>query len=468
MDAGRTDLSEREALEAQHEDPAAGRRASLTLTAVCLGFFMILLDGSALNIALPSIQRDISGSLASLQWLINIYTIPLASLLLTAGVLADRVGSRRVFVWSLAGFTSASLLCALSPGMSALVVFRCLQGVAAAGLLPTTLAIIARNYPDPAERARAIMMWGATGSIALVVGPIGGGIITELLGWRAIFLVNLPVGVAALWLTIRYARETDRRAGESFDFLGQVLAIAGLVFLVAGLIESGELGWSAPLAVALIGASIPALVGFAFVELKSPAPMLPFSVFRRAAFSASIASGFAFQFGAYGLQFVVVLYLQQQWGYSALQAGLFMVPFASLWTLGTLVLNRRWAPRGMRWMMMVGGVIAVLGTVVCVFVGSRNAWPLLMIGTAITGLGAGILGPSCNGAAMAAIDRQFAGVASGVLNTSRQIGMAIGIACLGALLATFGFTAGLRLAAILVALGFAIIVGLSARYLRDF
>lgn len=444
-----------------------GRRASLTLLAVCLGFFMILLDGSALNVALPSMQRDVGGSMSALQWLINIYTIPLASLLLTAGVLADRAGSRRVFVWSLAGFTLASLLCALSPTLAVLTAFRCLQGIAAAGVLPTTLAIIARNYPDPMERARAIMMWGATGSIALVVGPIGGGIATEVLGWRAIFLVNVPVGIVALGLSIRYADETDRRRGESFDFTGQILAILGLVLLVAGLIESGEHGWSSPLTLGLIGLSVPALVGFVLVELRVPAPMLPLDIFRRAAFSASIACGFAFQFGAYGLQFVVALNLQQHWAYSPLRAGMFMVPFATLWTLGTLVLNRRWAAKGMRWLMTTGGGIALIGAVGCLFVGGAETWPVLLIATAIVGLGAGILGPSCNGAAMAAIDRQFAGMASGVLNTSRQVGMAIGIACLGSLLATFGFEGGLRISAALVGIGFAAIIGLSARYLRD-
>ena len=177
----------------KHTAPvSASRVQALALTAVCLGFFMILLDGSALNIALPAIERDIGGSIAALQWLVNIYTVPLASLLLTAGVLADRVGSRSVFLWSLGGFTAASLLCAISPNLGLLMAFRCLQGIAAAGLLPTTLAIIARTYPDPIARAKAITMWGATGGIALVAGPIGGGLLTEFIGWRSIFFVNVP------------------------------------------------------------------------------------------------------------------------------------------------------------------------------------------------------------------------------------------------------------------------------------
>jgi MFS family permease len=220
------------------------RHAAWALLAVCLGYFMVLLDGSALNIALPSIQREVHGSLATLQWLVNIYTIMLASLLLTAGAMADRIGSRKVFMASLAAFAATSLACGLSPNLGTLLAVRALQGVAAAGMLPTTLAIIARTYPDLADRARAITAWGATGGIALVVGPIGGGALTQLLGWRSIFLVNVPVGLFALWLSWRFTDETERRVTRSFDFAGQVTIIAGLAFTVAALIEGGARGWT--------------------------------------------------------------------------------------------------------------------------------------------------------------------------------------------------------------------------------
>ena len=452
----------------KHTAPvSASRVQALALTAVCLGFFMILLDGSALNIALPAIERDIGGSIAALQWLVNIYTIPLASLLLTAGVLADRVGSRSVFLWSLGGFTAASLLCAISPNLGLLMAFRCLQGIAAAGLLPTTLAIIARTYPDPIARAKAITMWGATGGIALVAGPIGGGLLTEFIGWRSIFFVNVPIGVLALWLCWRHVRETATRDAESYDVPGQVLGIAGLALLVAGLIEGGSRGWGDPLALALLLGCVPTLVGFFVVEGRTRHPVLPLSIFRKPAFSASIANGFAFQFGAYGMQFMLAIFIQSYWGSSALRTGLFFLPFAVLWTFGTLVLNRVWAGRGMCWLLTVGASTAAIGALLCTAIGDSDTWPVVMAGTALVGLGCGVFGPSCNGAAMAVIDKSFAGLASGVLNTSRQTGMAIGVAALGIALSASNSVGGVRIGMIFVAACFVAIAALSRRYLTQ-
>jgi DHA2 family methylenomycin A resistance protein-like MFS transporter len=454
--------------ETKNTAPVSDSRVqALALTAVCLGFFMILLDGSALNIALPAIERDIGGSIAALQWLVNIYTIPLASLLLTAGVLADRVGSRSVFLWSLGGFTAASLLCAISPNLGVLAAFRCLQGIAAAGLLPTTLAIIARTYPDPIVRAKAITIWGATGGIALVAGPIGGGLLTEFIGWRSIFFVNVPIGVLALWLCWRHVRETATRDAESYDVPGQVLGIAGLALLVAGLIEGGSRGWGDPLALALLLGCVPALVGFFVVEGRTRHPVLPLSIFRKPAFSASIANGFAFQFGAYGMQFMLAIFIQSYWGSSALRTGLFFLPFAVLWTFGTLVLNRVWAGRGMCWLLTVGASTAAIGALLCTAIGDSDTWPVVMAGTALVGLGCGVFGPSCNGAAMAVIDKSFAGLASGVLNTSRQTGMAIGVAVLGIALSASNSVGGARIGMIFVAACFVAIVALSRRYLTQ-
>jgi MFS transporter, DHA2 family, methylenomycin A resistance protein len=440
------------------------RSSRAALIGICLGFFMILLDGSALNIALPSIRADIDGSMASLQWLVNIYTIPLASLLLTAGVLSDRIGARRVFISSLAGFTVASLVCALSPNLQLLILFRCIQGIFAAGVLPTTLAIIARTYPDPVERAKAITVWGATGGIALVAGPICGGLLTEALGWRSIFLINVPIGVLALRLAFRHIIETDRRDDDSFDWLGQFLAIGGLSLLVGGLIEAGERGWTHAVTLTLLLAAVTTLVAFVGVESRVAAPVLPPAMFQRAAFTASIANGFAFQFGAYGLQFMLAIFLQTQWGLDALSTGLFFVPFAALWTFATLVLNRIWAGRGMRWLLIVGSVLAAGGGVLCLSIGDQSTWPLLLAGTSVVGLGCGLFGPSCNGAAMAAADPHYAGLASGVLNTSRQVGMAIGVAMLGLCLVLSDPVAGARVGILLIVVCFVTIAMLSWRY----
>ncbi|MEV4208299.1 MFS transporter [Nocardia salmonicida] len=450
------------------EQPDSSRRRtpneSAALTAICLGFFMILVDGSALNIALPSIRTEAGGSMAAMQWLVNVYTIALAALLLSAGTLADRLGARRVFVWALGGFTVASLVCAVSTSLPMLLVARSVQGIFAAGVLPTTLAIIARTYPDATRRARAITVWGATGGIALVAGPIGGGLLTESLGWRAIFFINVPIGASALWLTWRHIAETTRRGDESFDWVGQLLAIAGLGALIGGLIKGGDRGWSSPLTLLLLVASVLALLGFAWAESRVPSPVLPLAIFRNKSFAASIANGFAFQFGAYGLQFMLAIFLQSQWGYDARTTGLFFLPFAMLWTFATLVLNRLWSGRGMRWLLVTGSLIAVAGAVVCSAVGDPTSWPVLLVGSAVVGLGCGLFGPSCNGAAMAAADPRYAGLASGVLNTSRQIGMAIGIALLGACLVLPNPILGVRIGSTLTVACFLAIALLSSHY----
>jgi EmrB/QacA subfamily drug resistance transporter len=427
---------------------------------------MVLLDGSALNIALPSIQADIHGSLSALQWLVNVYTIPLAGLLLSSGALADRTGSRRVFMYALGGFALTSLACALSPNLGTLVVFRTLQGVTAAGVLPTTLAIIARSYPVLADRAKAITAWGATGGIALVVGPIGGGLLTQLLGWRSIFLVNVPVGAFALWLSWRYVQETERRQGRSYDVAGQIAAMAGLALVVAALIEGGARGWIDALTLTLGVLGLAALAAFVVIEHRVAAPMLPFAMFRRPAFSAAVTAGFAYQFGAFGLQFIVAIFVESQWHYSPSQAGLFLLPFAILLTIGTSLLNRWWKALGMRWLLILGSSIATIGTLVCLGASDVGSWPLLMIGFAFTGLGGGILAPSINGAALAEADPEYAGLASGMLNTFRQMGLAIGVAILGAVLAGGNAVADLRIDLAIGALCFTAIIVLTWRYIH--
>lgn len=431
--------------------------------AICLGFFMILLDGSALNVALPAIQAETGGTMAALQWLIGIYTIPLAALLLSAGVLADRIGARRLFLWALGGFTVASLACALSPTLPVLLGFRCLQGVFGAGILPTTLALITRLHPEPARRARAITVWGATGGIALIVGPVGGGVLTEVLGWRSIFLVNVPIGLVAVGLAWWCIGETARRGGSSFDWGGQILAVLGLGALVAVLVEGGERGWSDRVTVVAGVAAVGSLVAFVVTESRVRAPVLPLRIFRTPAFSAAVVNGFAFQYGAYGLQFLLAIFVRSRWGYDAFGAGVLFVPFAAVWTFATLVLNRRWSGRGMRWLLITGSLVAAFGALVCVAVDGPDSMPVLLVGTVIVGFGCGLFGPSANGAAMASADPDFAGLASGVLNTARQVGMAVGVAVLGGCLRANPLV-GARVGIVTTAVGFLTIAVLSWRY----
>jgi EmrB/QacA subfamily drug resistance transporter len=433
------------------------------LVAVCLGFFMILLDGSALNVALPSIEHDVHGSISTLQWVVNIYTIPLASVLLTAGSLADRWGVRRLFVSSLAAFTFASLLCSLSPTLGLLVAARFLQGVAAGWLLPTTLAIIARTYPDQLERARAITVWGAVGGVALVTGPIAGGFFTDLWGWRSIFAINVPVGLITVCLAQRYVRETPRRDARP-DLPGQLTAIVALSAAVAYLIEGAPLGWAAPLPLALLAASVLSGAAFVAVEAQTSHPMLPLAVFRRAAFTASITNGFVFQFGGYGLQFMLAIYLERQWGVSALRTGVYFLPFGIAWVFGTIVLNRRLVALGPRTLLSTGAAVAFAGALLLLGVRGRDTWLPFTVGTTLAGLGCGVFAPSLNAAALMSIEPAYAGLGSGILNTARQIGMAMGVALLGSLIGMHDALFGLRVGAVLVAACFLAIVVLSLRY----
>ncbi|AEW98940.1 MFS transporter [Streptantibioticus cattleyicolor] len=441
--------------------PARTRPA---LAAVCLGLFMILLDGSALNVALPAVERDVHGSIAVLQWVVNSYTIPLASVLLTAGSIADRWGARRLFAASLAAFTAASVVCGLSPDLTVLVVARAAQGVAAGGLLPTTLTIIARTFPDPVERARAITAWGATGGLALVAGPIGGGVLTDVWGWRAIFLLNVPVGLVTLYLALRYTAETARRAARA-DLPGQVTAVVALAALVAWLIEGGPLGWTAPVPLALLAVAVAAAVGFVVVELRSAHPMLPPAIFRRAAFTASVAAGFALQFGGYGLQFMLALHLQRSWGLGASATGVYLLPFSAAWVFGTIVVNRRLVGRGPRFLLWTGAAVSFAGALLLLAMTGPGAWPWEVVGTALAGLGCGVFSPSLNASALQAVDPAYAGLGSAVLNTARQVGMALGVALLGTFVALPDALLGLRIDVALVASCFLAVVVLSLRYL---
>lgn len=443
---------------------AAPPHAGLALAAVCLGFFMVLLDGSALNVALPAIEHDVHGSMSAVQWVVTVYTIPLAGVLLTAGGVSDRWGARRLFVLSLGAFTVASLLCGVSPGLSTLVGARFLQGLAAGGLLPTTLAIIAHTHPDAVERAKAITVWGATGGLALVAGPVGGGFLTDLWGWRAIFALNVPVGVVTLCLALRHVRETPRREARP-DLPGQLTAVVALSAVVAYLIEGGALGWTAPLPLVLLAGGIVFSAAFLAIERRSAHPMLPLAVFRRASFSASVAGGFAFQFGGYGMQFMLAVHLQQHWGLSALATGACFLPFSVAWVFGTIVLNRRLVGRGPRFLLWTGALVSCVGALLLLGVTDGGSRPLFMAGTGLAGLGCGVFSPSLNAAALLSIDPAYAGLGSGVLNTARQVGMAMGVALLGSLIGMRDTLLGLRAGAALVALCFAAIVVLSLRYL---
>ncbi|HAT31733.1 MAG TPA: MFS transporter [Janthinobacterium sp.] len=446
------------------EAPSVPGRAGWGLAVICIGMFMLTVDGAALNLALPAIRRELQGSQTQLEWVVTAYTIPLAGLLLSTGALGDMWGARRLFIVSLLGFALTSLLCALSASLPQLIAARALQGVAAAGLLPMLLSLLAKAYRDKSARARAVNTLAVVGGIAMVVGPFGGGLLTEFVGWRAIFLINIPLGVGAALAAPWCIRETTRRAAP-LDIPGGLAGIFALTALTGGLIEGVAVGWRQPLVLVLLAAGGAGIAAFLLIERHLRQPMLPLAVFRNRAFSAATAGGFAFQFGCYGMQFMLALFVQAQWALSPLRAGVMLLPFAVAVIATSMFLNPVLLPRGPRWMLRLGGAIAAAGALIAATVSTPDTWPLLLAGTALVGVGAGIFSSALNVVAVSSIAPEYAGLASGIYHSARQVGMAAGIAVLGGLVGGGAALAGVRTGLLMAAACFAAIVVLAQRHI---
>jgi MFS transporter, DHA2 family, methylenomycin A resistance protein len=307
--------------------PAPSKLAtSLTLAAMSLGYGVVQLDVTIVNTALNAIGTSLGGGVAELQWVVGAYTIAFAAFILTAGALGDRIGSKRIFIAGFALFTAASVACALAPSAAILISARCVQGLAAAILVPNSLALLSHAYTDEKARGRAVGIWAAGASLALTAGPfVGGGLIT-LVGWRSIFLVNLPIGLAGLWLAWRFAGETTRSPQRGIDLPGQVTAVAALGFLAGAIIEGGALGWSSPFVIAGFAAFAICAALFVWRETRAPQPMLPLRLFKNRMFALTSLIGLLVNVAIYGLIFVLSLYFQQVNGLSAFETGLAFVP----------------------------------------------------------------------------------------------------------------------------------------------
>ncbi|MET9416879.1 MFS transporter [Streptomyces klenkii] len=449
----------RQVTAAGSEPPVAVPRPTgpLALFAVCLGFFMVLMDSSALNVALPAIREDLAGSLAGLEWLLNGYTITLAAFLLSGGAVSDRWGARRVFGVSLLGFVVTSAACAASPDLGSLVAARVLQGITAGGLLPASLAVIAGMYPDPARRARALTVWGGVSSLALVFGPVLGGVLTTAVGWRSVFLINVPIGLLAWWLTrLQVPPSATREA--SLDPAGQALAVLVVGCGIGALIEGGARGWTDTVTWVLLAVTLVAGAAFVAVERRVTAPVLPLDLLARPRFACGLVIGALFQFGAYGAQFALSLRLQNTWGLDALGAGLSFLPFAGMWAFASFFLARAVTRTGPRPLLIGGALAAAAGACALLPLGGQPSWWIFFGGSALLGLGAGLMGPSLPAVVLGALPADRSGLASGALNALRQIGGAVSIALFGVLLDGSPGPAGLRICLALVALGFLVVV----------
>jgi EmrB/QacA subfamily drug resistance transporter len=424
------------------------RRRLLTLGACCFGLFMVMLDNTVVNVALPSIQRELEAGMSGLALVLDAYILVFASLLLTAGSLGDRFGRRRVFRAGLVVFTVASALCGLAPSLPALVGSRALQAVGGAALLPSSLAILTAAFPDPRERVQAIGLWSGVSAMALAAGPVVGGLLTDGLGWRWVFYVNLPVGIAAFLVSGRVVAESRNPAAGRLDLPGLLLGSLGLGGLTLGLIEGNQRGWGSPAIVALLAAGVACLVAFLVVEARRREPMLALRFFQDGAFSTANTVVLVAGFALLGFVFFNTLYFQVVQGWSPLQAGLRTLP-STLSVVVSAPLAGRLASRyGYRVPVAAGLLLGAAALLLLTGIGVGTPYARLWWNLAMLGAGFGLAISPSTAAAVAAMPGAQAGVASAVTNTSRQVGGALGVAVLGAVAAArFGAELPGRLAA---------------------
>jgi len=418
---------------------------AMTLLAVSLGYFMVILDTTVVNVALATLGRSLHAGTDSLQWVVDGYAVVFAALLISMGTVGDRLGARRVLLAGLALFTVASAACGVAPGIGVLIGARVVQGVGAAIVVPASLSLLRAAYPDASARARAVGAWGAIAGVAAASGPVLGGLLAGGPGWRAVFFVNVPVGLAAIWLVVRRTPSARPRPGR-LDVGAQVAAVVGLGALTYGLIEHE------PAAVALAAA---ALAAFVFVERRVADPMLPLGMFRAAGFTAGSLVGLLINLGFYGQLFVLSLWLQRVRGDSALEAGLALLPLAGMVSVASLVSGRIMSRTGAGAPMLAGLALGAAGWLGLLATAPRSAGALLVVPLLAAGAGMALTMPAATAAVVEAAPAERAGLASGVLNAARQAGGAIGAAALGSL-------GGLHAAAIAAAAAF--LVGLPIVY----
>jgi len=403
-----------------------------TLVAVCTATFMLLLDITVVNVALPAIERDLNADLADLQWVVDAYALTLAALLLTGGSLADRIGRRRVFLIGLVVFTIASVLCGLATSPLTLNLARALQGVGGAFMFATSLALIASTYSGR-DRGTALGLWGATTGAAVAVGPLVGGVLTEGIGWEAIFFVNVPIGILAIALTLARVEESRNPYAGRPDWPGTVLFSGALFLLIFGLIRGNPEGWSStPIVASLAGAAV-LLVAFVLVERARHDAMLDLSLFRVPSFVGASIAAFVLSAAMFAMFLYLTLYIQNILGYSALESGIRFMP-VTLLSFAVAPVSGKLAERlGVRW--FIAGGLALVGAGLLLMGGleAGDDWTALLAGFLVAGGGIGLVNPALATAAIGVVDPRRSGMASGINSTFRQVGIATGIAAWGAI-----------------------------------
>ena len=409
------------------------RQRLLVLAICCSSLFVVGLDNTIVNLALPSIRRDLGSSLTQLQWVVDAYTLVLASLLLLGGSTADRVGRRRVFQVGLVLFGAGSLLCGLAPGTGWLIAFRAVQAVGGSMLNPVAMSIITNVFTEREERARAIGVWGAVVGLSLALGPVLGGLLVDTVGWRSVFWINVPVVVAVVVLTARFVPESRAPQARRSDPPGQLLMIVLLAGVTFGIIEGPDHGWGSPLIVGSFVAAAAALVGLVVVESRRREPLLDPRFFASVPFSGATLVAVAAFAALAGFLFLNALYLQDARGYSPLHAGLLTLPMAATTALLAPLSGRLVATRGARPSLVLGGLgFAVSGCLLLTLSGDTPL-PVVLVTYLIFGAGFGMVNAPITNTAVSGMPVAQAGVAAGVASTSRQVGSALGVAVLGSL-----------------------------------
>ncbi|MGH2927386.1 MAG: MFS transporter, partial [Solirubrobacteraceae bacterium] len=406
-------------------------RSRWTLTAVCVATFMLLVDVTIVQVALPTIQHHLDASFTDLQWVIDAYALTLAALILTWGSVSDRFGRKRVFIAGLVVFTASSLLCGLAQSIDMLIWSRALQGVGGAAMFATSLALIGQDFQGPA-RAKAIAAWGATVGGAVAVGPIVGGALTSGVGWRWIFIVNVPIGVVAIWLSSTKMRNQKDPGATRLDGLGLVSFAAAMFLLELGLIRGNSLGWTSGPIVAMFAGSAAAILGFVLVELRQTRPMFDLSLFRKPGFTGVSVGTFAIGGGLFALLPYLTLYLQNDLGYSPFAGGLRLLPLTVLAFLVPFAFRRpvQKLPPGV--VLGAGFAISAAGIAALLAVGTNSGWTDLIPGMVLSGFGVGIANPAIASIGLGVVPPERSGMASGISNTFRIAGLATGVAALGA------------------------------------
>ncbi|MGW2921471.1 MFS transporter [Streptomyces angustmyceticus] len=427
------------------QGPATPGRPLAPLLAVCAGYFMVILDVTVINVAVPVVGRELSASLTGIQWITDGYTLVFAGLLLTGGALGDRLGNRRIFCTGVVVFTAASVGCGLAQSTGALVAARLCEGLGAALIVPGSLALLQQAYPAPAERSWAFGLWGSMAGIAASAGPLLGGLLVTTVGWRWVFFINVPVGCVCLLLTLRRVAASARRADRPVDWPAQCALIVLVALLIAVLNEAGRRGWTDPLIVTGAVLCLPAAGAFVLRERLARTPVLPLRLLRSRPMGGGAAIGLLFNFAFYGMIFTASLDFQHQRGLTALRTGIALFP-AVVMTMFASVLSGRLARRtGHRPLVVTGMLLGAAGLAGWAAAGRDPAYALLVAPMMAAGFGTSFALTGATATVMAAAPDAYSGTASALFNTTRQIGSAAGVALGGSLLAaTADFATGLR------------------------